>query len=138
MIIYTESENISEELFNQLSDQDKKYLISTGVYKHHHNYLFSLIYQNTSKKNIGFLDALLDSYYKQPYIALAVLPEYRRKHIAEKMLQSVEEQLKLKNYNILYYTINNTNNLPSISFALKHGFQRFYQFDNLIYFQKYL
>lgn len=121
MIIYTEDKNASKEIFDALPTQEKKFLISSGEYNQSENFIFSLLYKK-NKKSIAFADILIDPNYKQPYIALAVLPDYRHQCIASKLLRASEIELIGRKYIILYYTINNPTNFPSINFALRHGF----------------
>lgn len=138
MIIYTESQDLTKEIFDSLPENDRKNLTSSGKHEKLDNYLFSFIFQNHKRKNIGFIDVLLDDKYKQPYIAIATLPEYRNKGIATKLLKVAENECKLKKFTTLYYTINNPDNIQSIQFSLKHNFYPDYQVSNFIVMKKLL
>lgn len=137
MINYINNDSISKQIFSLLSDQDKKFLHSTGEYKSDSNYLFSLIYKKKNK-NIGFADIILMKKYNQPYIALAVLPQYRNNGIAQQLLQKAEKECTKSGYNILYYSVNTINNIPSINFAIKNNFIKDSQLFNFIIYKKNL
>lgn len=137
MINYINNDSISKQIFLLLPDKDKKFLHSTGEYKSDSNYLFSLTYKKKNK-NIGFADIILMKKYNQPYIALAVLPQYRNNGIAQQLLQKAERECTKSGYNILYYIINNLDNIPSINFAIKNNFTKESQLFNFVIYKKYL
>ena len=137
MIYLTNTDQISSQIFSLLSEKDKKFLFYSGKFTPDPNYLFSLVYKKKNK-NIGFADIIYSSKYKQPYIALAVLPEYRNKGIAHQLLQKVEKECVKSGYNILYYSVNNPNNISSINFAIKNNFIKESQLFDFILFKKYL
>lgn len=136
MITYVENDNISKKIFDKLPINEKYYISSSGEYDYNPDYMFSLIY-HIKKKNIGFIDAYLDSYYKQPYISIAVLPKYRNFGIATKLLKEMENEIRIRGYLFLIYTFS-SENISSMKFAEKNEFKFENKLDDFIITKKYI
>lgn len=116
MIDIEYKENIGKEYYNIIDVEFNKYAYKNNITCNYKEFGFIARENN---KVVGIITG--HSYYKEVYISdLIVLEEYRNKHIGSKLIKSVEDYYKDKDFENINLT---TYNFQAPEFYKKCGYK---------------
>ena len=116
MINIEYKKELNEEFYKLINDEFNKYAQKNGVACNYESFAFIA---KEDDKIVGIITG--HSYYKEVYIEdLIILEEYRNKHIGSKLIETVEDRFKGKEFENINLT---TYGFQALEFYKKCGYE---------------